>query len=109
MSGGPEGRDRGPKPADEWAAKALRDMAGPEREGLIEVLRVWRQCVGDRIAQVARPKRLAGGTLNVAVASPVWSQQLLMMAPELIQTINDALGKEMVCELRFSPASEARR
>jgi predicted nucleic acid-binding Zn ribbon protein len=87
----------------ELAAKALKRLAGPGREPLLEVLAAWDSAVGERIAKVARPVRLSGGVVTVSVESPVWSQQLAMMAPSIVSALNEAIGKDTVRELRFSP------
>ena len=103
-----DGVPKEPVPISDLAHAALRNMAGTARGQLLDVMFVWRAAVGERIAGVATPKRLAGGILTVAVVSPVWSQQLSLMATDLIASLNAQLGREMVRELRFSPAQEPR-
>lgn len=97
-----------PRPLGDLAAAALKDLAGTERSDLVEVLTVWRDVVGERIAGTARPRRLAGGILTLEVTSPVWSQQLVLMARELVAAVNERVGREIVRDLRFCPAKEAR-
>lgn len=94
---------RDPVPMSELAGKALKDLAGPDREPLLGVLAAWDAAVGERIAKVARPVRFARGVVTVSVESPVWSQQLAMMAPSIVSALNAEMGKDMVRELRFSP------
>lgn len=94
---------RDPVPMSELADKALKDLAGREREPLLEVLAVWDVVVGERIAKVARPVRFSRGVVTVSVESPVWSQQLAMMAPSIVSALNEEIGKDTVRELRFSP------
>ena len=90
------------------APGVLNKMAGPTRAGLIRVLEVWGRAAGQEVAQAARPKRFSGGVLTLEVVSPVWSQQLSMLAPQLMEALNRELGEEMVVELRFSPMSGLR-
>ena len=94
---------RDPEPMSELAGKALRGLAGPDREPLLKVLAAWDSAVGERIAKVARPVRFSRGVVTVSVESPVWSQQLAMMAPSIVSALNADIGKDTVRELRFSP------
>lgn len=60
---------------------------------------VWEQVVGQQIAGHARPLRLREGVLEVRVDQPIWMQQLRLMAPEILQKLNHALGEELIREL----------
>jgi len=70
---------------------------------------VWEQVVGPQIASHARPLRLREGVLEVRVDQPIWMQQLRLMAPEILQKLNRALGEELIRELywrRGTPRKE---
>ena len=60
---------------------------------------VWEKVVGPQIAGHARPLRLREGVLEVRVDQPIWMQQLRLMAPEILQKLNRALGEELIREL----------
>jgi hypothetical protein len=60
---------------------------------------VWQQVVGPQIASHARPLRLREGVLEVRVDQPIWMHQLRLMAPEILQKLNRALGDELIREL----------
>jgi len=60
---------------------------------------VWEKVVGPQIAGHARPLRLREGVLEVRVDHPTWMQQLRLMAPEILQKLNRALGEELIREL----------
>jgi len=60
---------------------------------------VWEKVVGPQIASHARPLRLREGVLEVRVDQPIWMQQLRLMAPEILQKLNRALGEELIREL----------
>jgi Dna[CI] antecedent, DciA len=57
-----------------WAKPAIRE-------------RVWREAVGGRIAERARPEELTRGTLWVRVATSVWASELSLLSAELIQRL----------------------
>jgi hypothetical protein len=60
---------------------------------------IWEQVVGPQIASHARPLRMREGVLEVRVDQPIWMQQLRLMAPEILQKLNRALGEELIRDL----------
>ncbi len=52
-----------------------------------EVLHRWDELVGDRIAEVARPRALARGVLFVEVRSSAWLNELNLMKPQLLSRV----------------------
>jgi predicted nucleic acid-binding Zn ribbon protein len=57
--------------------------------------------VGAAIAQNTRPEAIKGKLLLVNVSSAPWMQQLQFLKPELIDKLNQTLGKELVEDIRF--------
>jgi predicted nucleic acid-binding Zn ribbon protein len=100
--------EREPQRIGALALAAFADLAGPERAALMDVLAAWPAAVGEQVSAAARPSRLKDGILTVEVVSPVWSQQLSLMAPRVLAQLNSRLGGEMVRELRFCAARKAR-
>lgn len=66
-------------------------------EALVMVL--WDEQMGPSIARRTRSLRLQGGRLHVQVDSSVLREELLRQKTQVIQTINEAAGKELVQEL----------
>ena len=70
----------------------------------LDAYRLWQQwedVVGPTIAQNTRPEAIKGKLLLVNVSSAPWMQQLQFLKPELIEKLNEALGKEVVGDIRF--------
>jgi predicted nucleic acid-binding Zn ribbon protein len=67
---------------------------------LAAVQRVWRTTVGETIAEAAQPTSERGGVLTVACAAAVWAQELDLMAPEIVERLNEALPSGGVQRLR---------
>ena len=63
---------------------------------------VWNKAVGPQIAAQSRPGQLRGETLFVKVSTSVWMQQLHFMKEEIIEKINQSLGKAVVKNIYFS-------
>jgi predicted nucleic acid-binding Zn ribbon protein len=70
---------------------------------------VWSSAVGEAVAAHARPVALRGEVLEIAVDSPVWSQQLQLRKPEILAALARELGADAPRELRFQVGYVRRR
>ncbi len=70
---------------------------------------VWTAVVGEQIAAHCRPVGLRGEVLELAVDSPVWSQQLQLRKPEILAALARALPDAAPRELRFQVGYVRRR
>ena len=55
-----------------------------------DVLTGWEEAVGPQIAAHARPSHIDNRRLTIVTESPVWTQQLTMISPELLRRIAGA-------------------
>jgi predicted nucleic acid-binding Zn ribbon protein len=67
---------------------------------LARVQGCWATAVGAAIAAAARPVGERDGVLTVRCDAAVWSQEIDLMAPELLGRLNAALGAELLHKLR---------
>jgi predicted nucleic acid-binding Zn ribbon protein len=67
---------------------------------LAEVQQAWRDAVGAAIAIEARPTRERGGVVTVSCSASVWAQELDLMAPAIIERLNQRLRAGQVSRLR---------
>ena len=77
----------------------VRDELEPESL-LGEVQRVWRSAVGPAIAQEAQPTGERGGVVTVSCSASVWAQELDLMAPIIVERLNQSLRSGRVSRLR---------
>ena len=61
----------------------------------------WESVAGPVIAAEAEPVSERGGVVTVACKSAVWANELELLAPGLIDGLNEALGAIAVGSLRF--------
>ena len=66
-----------------------------------EVFEFWDKAVGERIAKVARPVRIAKGTLFVSVQSGVWRNELSMRRGEIQARLNEIVNEDIVKDIKF--------
>jgi len=68
---------------------------------LAEVLKIWEEAVGEGIASHAQPHALRRGTLTVICSGPQWMHQLHMLKEMIRERLNEAVGREIVKDIRF--------
>jgi predicted nucleic acid-binding Zn ribbon protein len=74
----------------EWAPPTL----------LAEVQQRWREAVGAAIALEAQPTRERAGVVTVSCSASVWAQELDLMAPAIVERLNQTLRSGQVSRLR---------
>jgi predicted nucleic acid-binding Zn ribbon protein len=67
---------------------------------LAEVQQVWMEAVGEGIAAAAQPTAERAGVVTVSCAAAVWSHELDLMAPVLIERLNERLRRGRITRLR---------
>jgi predicted nucleic acid-binding Zn ribbon protein len=81
------------------ALTSLADDLAPQTL-LADVQRAWPGAVGETIAAQAQPTAERGGVVTVSCAASVWAQELDLMAPQIIERLNEALDTRGVSRLR---------
>jgi predicted nucleic acid-binding Zn ribbon protein len=64
------------------------------------VQRAWPVAVGRAIAAEAQPTAERAGVVVVSCSASVWAQELDLMAPAILERVNEALGAQRVSRLR---------
>jgi predicted nucleic acid-binding Zn ribbon protein len=59
----------------------------------------WNNAVGEAIARHAQPLAMHGTKLALVVDSPAWMQQLSLMKPQIIEKVNQMLGREAIKDI----------
>jgi predicted nucleic acid-binding Zn ribbon protein len=91
-------RRAGPRPLAE-SVMGLAESLAPVTP-LARVQRVWAEAVGEAIAREAEPVSERAGVVTIGCRSAVWAQELDLLAPDLIERLNEALGDVRVGGLR---------
>lgn len=76
---------------------------------LARVQAAWGGVAGDRLAQVAAPVSERDGVVTMTCESGVWAHELDLLAPDLVDRLNAALGAPSVTKIRFVVGSGANR
>ena len=89
---------RSPRPLS-FAVDRIRDELEPESL-LAEVQRAWPSAVGAAIAAEAQPTSERSGVVTVSCSASVWAQELDLMAPAILERLNQLLRSGRVSRLR---------
>ncbi len=66
-----------------------------------KALNMWDEIVGDNVARNTKPDRVEHGVIIVKVSSPTWRQELYFQKNEIIEKINNTIGKRVIRDIRF--------
>ena len=90
------------QPVGGLLTKAMQGLGLGSRVQEAEVLRAWRETVGDFIAEHSRPARLKEGVLHVQVLQPAIHFELeRVWKGQNVQKLRDRFGARVVREVRF--------
>ncbi|HEY2005343.1 MAG TPA: DUF721 domain-containing protein [Solirubrobacteraceae bacterium] len=92
----------------ESALNRLADDLAPETL-LGAVQRAWPGAVGELIAAEARPTAERGGVLTISCSASVWAQELDLMAPQILDQLNERLTEGVVRRLRCVAVGHSER
>lgn len=68
----------------------------------VAIHRVWSEVVGEEVARRSQPGLFKNGRLQVTVSDAVWLQQLTMLKPTILSSLESQLGSRLVRELFFT-------
>lgn len=77
----------------------LTDELAPDTL-LAAVQRAWPATVGEAIAAEARPTAERMAVVTVSCSASVWAQELDLMAPQILERLNQTLARGSVQRLR---------
>jgi len=80
----------------------LQSQGFTEKIEQADVIRMWPEIVGDKIASKTEAKRISKGILMVKVSDSAWRNELVYMRETLRKKINSRIGKDLVKDIRFS-------
>ena len=100
-AGGADRSGAGPEAVAGLLEGVLEDLgvAGKVRE--CQALLAWESVAGPQLARHARAMRVQRGRLQLAVPSAVWRTHLSFSKQQLVERINQRLGRRVIRDLIF--------
>jgi len=91
-----------PEPIGNLVADWLGQSGLANRVEQAAVLPEWPKLVGPQIAAVTAPKSItANGTLFVLVTTNAWMNELSLLEPELLRSLNVKSGRTPIRRIRW--------
>jgi predicted nucleic acid-binding Zn ribbon protein len=99
--GGNRKKDR-PRPIGDALSSFLEQSGIARRVNQASVIPEWAQLVGTQIALVTEPLSIArDGTLFVAVKTSAWMNELSLLEPQLLASINAKPERAKIIRIRW--------
>ena len=96
------GRKKKPEPLGNIVANVLGRSGLAERVEQAAVIPEWPKLVGPQIASVTNPQSItANGTLFVQVTTNAWMNELSLLEPELLRSLNASAGRKPIRKIRW--------
>jgi predicted nucleic acid-binding Zn ribbon protein len=92
---------RAPESLGTLLPAVLRELGLDETARVLRIAQRWEESLGSELAQRCRPQALRGDVLEVSVESSVWSQQLHLRIPEILEALRRVLGDDAPSKLRL--------
>ena len=103
-------RKRKPEAIGRIVATVLGEKGLAGRVEQAAIIPEWPKLVGPQIAAVTEPQSItATGTLFVHVTTNAWMNELSLLEPELLRSLNADAGRAPVRRIRWVLAREAGR
>ncbi len=82
-------------------SQLIKDL-GIEKEILRNrAITIWPEVVGKKIANISKAEKVVGRTLFVSVKNDSWRNELFFLKKEIIQKLNQKMGKNAIDDLKF--------
>lgn len=81
------------------AIEALTRRLEPDTP-LAAIQRVWPEAAGPAMAAECHPAALRGGVLTLDCRSATWANEMVFLAPDVIEKVNALLGSARVTEIK---------
>ncbi len=95
------GAHKGPEAVAALIEGVLEDLGAAGKVRECQALLAWESVAGPHLARHARAIRVLRGRLQLAVPSAVWRTHLSFSKQQLVERINQRLGRQVIRDLVF--------
>jgi len=90
------------EPLAQLLGDAMRSTGLGKRLQEYQAVEAWPEVVGELVAEHSKATSIREGTLFVDVTSSVWMQELQLLRGEIIERLNEYLGRSYVKQVVLS-------
>ncbi|MEE8335448.1 MAG: DUF721 domain-containing protein [Candidatus Neomarinimicrobiota bacterium] len=66
-----------------------------------KALFIWSDVVGKAVGKNTQPESVEHGIITVHTTTPAWRQELQFKKSDIIEKLNEKLGKKIIKDIRF--------
>jgi len=96
-----KGRLRKLKPLSTFLPGFLDKIGLSEKIAQQKAVIIWNKAVGQDIRKQTSANRIEQNILYVAVASPIWMNELVYLKSGIIKKLNELIGQDVVKDIKF--------
>ncbi len=67
----------------------------------LQVLNIWKECVGEAIARYSTPLEIKKNKLFVRVENAAWRYELSLKKVQIVDKLNDSFKKKLIRDIIF--------
>lgn len=67
----------------------------------LQILNIWKECVGEAIANYSSPLEIKKGKLFVRVENAAWRYELSLKKAQIIDKLNNSFKKKLIRDIIF--------
>lgn len=94
-----------PTPISDLLEQVFKGEALEQRLKEGKIWEIWKDVVGEQIADRAQPISIRNGILTIGVAGSAWMQQLTFLKKEILNKLNELAGEQLVKEIYLKAAT----
>jgi predicted nucleic acid-binding Zn ribbon protein len=79
----------------------ISDLGIEEKVTQYQIVELWEDVVGERIAKVTKAHKMQDRVLFVQVGDSVWRNELSMMKLQIIKMLNERVKRDLVDDIVF--------
>jgi len=64
-------------------------------------IHIWEETVGGKVSENTTPETVEHGVLTVKTSTPAWRQELQFQKEEIIEKLNNNIGKKAIKDIKF--------
>ena len=80
--------------------KLMKSIGAPDIDSTINLLEIWPELIGEELSSKISLVALNGSTLVVHVNDPAWSSQISWLEAQILQKIDESIGKGIVTAVK---------
>jgi len=102
-------RRRAPEPIASTLGSIIDRLDSEGHFAIVRLVQAWPEIVGEAIARRTEVIELKFHTAVVRVSGAMWIQELNLMKPQILARLREAIGGDVVRDIRFVQGRMSRR